>query len=77
MIGILTCIYHRLDHLFRRLGYVKDDDEAEEDVVQEDIPLLFKPRAPEAYRAWVHAVTVCPRQLRYHELFYKDFCHET
>lgn len=42
-------IYHRLDHLFRRLGYVKDDGEVEEDVDQDDVPLPFKPRAPKAY----------------------------
>ena len=50
VIGILVGIYHRLDHLFRRLGYVKDDGEAEENVAQDDVPLPFKPRAPKAYR---------------------------
>lgn len=50
VLGILHTIYHRLDHLFKRLGFVTDDGEVMNEPPLDEVPLPFKPRAPKAYR---------------------------
>jgi Putative transposase len=50
MFDVLAGIHGRLDKLFRRRGYVRDDGEAEGPELAEDVPIPFRPRAPKAFR---------------------------
>jgi hypothetical protein len=50
MFDVLNNIYKRLDKLFRKRGYVRDDGEVQTTDQDGEVPMPFRPRAPKKYR---------------------------